>query len=432
MKKPKTKLQLNTEIAGLIVKHWPEFKSQQFFADKLQVSQTQISRRLKNWNINYPMKIEEPDERDKELEVELMQLFNLGHVTVLKNKEVHIKSYYEQIGMHASEILVNAIPGIIDKRESLNNEDEYGSQKKLTLRIAGSDGNNVLSCISCLVNDLTSTNMQIEIMPTIALRSRRLVELSPAHSMSQLLNINPNIAVTDLYQLPEIEINDYKQMEHLVKQRIITVHRLKFNYNLCKRDIVVLDVENIKRNFFGNGFPNFVSDLGLSDIIRKLDIHGVLSFSPFNTEYGFLFHYLRNKVFAPKYKYSEIEVDIEDWEFKHNMDEQIDLLKKIAVVEKSIGEKELFAAAKLFCSIFTLNVCKFEQFTEKNNDGIKPYVLIVAGGASQKANPLQYILNRVKYDKNSIVDGLVTSSAIAEKILEINKKQAKKSNSDKT
>ncbi len=432
MKKYKTKLQLDNEIAKLVVKYWPEFKSQQFIADKLQVSQAQVSRCLKMWDKHYPIKVEEPEARDKELENQLRELYHLEKVVVLKNKDVHLTTYYKQIGMQAADLLTSIIPEIIDKRES--NHDIHGTAgidgfEKPSLRIAGSDGNNVLSCITCLINDLMNTDLQIEVMPTIALRSKRLVELSPVHSMSQLLNLKPNVTVTNLYQLPEIEIDSYDQMAHLVKQRIVTDHRLKFNETIFKTDIVVLGVENVRRHLFAKGFPLFVEDMGLSDIIRKLDIRGEVSFSPFNMEYGFLFHYLRTKVFALKDHDNDMEDAYEDWEFKYSADEQIDLLRKIAIVGKSIDLKDLYSVARLYCSIFTLNICAFEQndfkdFKDFNHS--KPFMLIVAGGSSQRAEPLHYILDRFSKNKSNIIDGLVASRLVAEKVIELSKKSGVK------
>ena len=422
MKKPKTKSELDHQIANLIVKDWPDFRSQQFFADKLKVSQSQISRCLKKWNKNYPIRIEEAEERDSNTEKKLKNIYNLKQVIVLKSKEFHLKSYYELIGMHASDLLVNAIPEIVEKKEYNQDINAYGLMES-SIKIAGSDGNNVFACLSCLINDLTNTNLQIEIMPTIALRCKHLVELSPAHSISQLLNLKPNVRVTNLYHLPEISINNYEQMEHLVKQRITTVHRLKFNYNICKSDIVVLGIENVRRNFFGKGFPQFISDMGHSDINVKFNILGEVSFSPFSTEFGFLFHYLRNIVFAPKNKSGDMEGSIDDWEFKHSLEEQIDLLRKISLKGKSIDIKDLFAVAELYCSIFTINFCTFEQFMQKDSKQEKPFVLIVAGGSSMKAEPLHYVLNRLKHTKTNIIDGLVTSQVIAEKMLDLNKKK---------
>ncbi len=429
MKKNKSKLQLNNEMAELIIQNWPEFKSQQYFADKLKVSQAQISRSFKKWDRHYPIRIEAADERDNVLEENLKKTYNLKQAIVLKSKDTHLNSYSEQIGMHSSELLSNAIPEIIEKRE----RNQGSGLKRInngpanaTLRIAGSDGNNVISCISCLINDLAHTNLQIEVMPTIALRCRNLVELSPAHSMAPLLNLLPNVTVTNMYHLPEIEINDYEQMEHLVKQRIVTVHRLKFNYHICKSDIVVLGVENVIRNFFGKGFPAFVGDMGLSDIIRKLNILGEVSFSPFNTKYGFLFHYLRNTVFAPKDQSDDMEGSIENWEFKHSKDEQVDLVKEIAENAKSIGLKDLFDVARLYCSIFTQNICSFEQFMQKDADlDNKPFILITACGSSHKAEPLQYVLKRLKQSNGNVIDGLVTSRIIAEKVLSMENKKSK-------
>ncbi len=422
MKKHKTKLQLDSEIAKLIVKYWPEFKSQQFLADKLQVSQSQISRCLKMWDKHYPIKIETAEARDYGLEDELKSLYNLEKVIVLKNKDVHLNTYYKQIGMQAADLLTGIIPEIIDKRErgqaADSAETDIDTLQKPSLRIAGSDGNNVLSCITHLTNDLINTDLQIEVMPTIALRSKRLIELSPVHSMSQLLNMKPNVTVNNLYQLPEIEIDNFDQMTHLVKQRIVTDHRLKFNYNICKNDIVVLGVENVKGRLFTKGFPLFVEDMGLSDIIRKLDIRGELSFSPFNPRHGFLFHYLRNKVFAIKNQDSCMDEAYEEWEFKYSMDDQVDLLRKIAVMGKSIDIKDLFSVARLYCSIFTLNICEFEQSDIKAKGKPKPFILIVAGGASQRAEPLRYILGRFKRKDGNIIDGLVTSSFVAKKVIE--------------
>lgn len=424
MKKYKTKLELDNEIAKLIVANWPEFKSQQFLAKKLDVSQAQISRCLNRWDKHYPIKIEEPEARDHDLEEKLKELFSLKKVIVLKNKDVHLKTYYDQIGLQAADLLAGMIPEIIDKRES--NQEIYNENneffKKPSLRIAGSDGSNVLACITGLINDLINTDLQIEVMPTIALRSKRLVELSPVHSMSQLLNHKPNVTVTNLYQLPEIDIRNYEQMSNLVKQRIVTADRLKFNHNICKNDIVVLGVEKVKRQFFAKGFPQFVEDMGLSDIVRKLDIQGEVSFSPFNTNYGFLFHYLRKKVFAIKDQDADKIGAYDEWEFKYNVDEQVDLLREIAVMGKSLDINDLYSAAKLYCSIFTLNICEIEEQGINGNNKTKPFMLIVAGGASQRAEPLHYILQRFRNGDSNTIDGLVTSWLVAERVIEINEK----------
>ncbi|MGR3218362.1 MAG: hypothetical protein ACUZ8H_00910 [Candidatus Anammoxibacter sp.] len=429
MKKYKTKLDLDNEIAKLVVKYWPEFKSQQFMADKLNVSQAQISRSLKTWDKHYPIKIEEPEARDHALEERLRKLYNLKKIIVLRNKDVHLATYQKQVGMQAADLLASIIPDIIDKRASALDVDgtaEIGNPDKPCIRIAGSDGNNVALSITCLINDLMNTDMQIEVMPTIALRSKRLVELSPAHSMSQLLNLKPNVTVTNLYQLPEIEINNYDQMDQLVKQRIITVHRLKFNFNICRADIVVLSVENVKRHLFGKGFPQFVEDMGMSDIIRKLDISGEISFSPFNTKYGFLFHYLRTKVFAIRNHDSITNGSFDELEFKYSLDEQVDLLRKIAVMGKAIEVKDLYSVARLYCSIFTLDFCTLEQGETMGDNQPKPFILIVAEGTSQRAEPLHYILNKFKNAERNAIDGLVTSRLVAEKIIELSKKAAPK------
>ncbi|MGR3177494.1 MAG: hypothetical protein ACUZ8E_05520 [Candidatus Anammoxibacter sp.] len=425
MKKHKTRLTLDNAIAKLVVKYWPEFKSQQFMADKLNVSQAQISRTLKTWDKHYPIKIEEPEARDHTLEEKLRKLYNLKKIIVLKNKDVHLATYQRQVGMHAADLLASIIPEIVDRRESdLDIDGTAGIEnvEKPCLRIAGSDGNNVLLCITCLINDLINTDIQIEVMPTIALRSKRLVELSPAHSMAQLLDLKPNVTVTNLYQLPEIEIDNYDQMDHVVKQGIITADRLKFNSNICKNDIVVLSVENVKRYLFGKGFPQFVEDMGMSDIIRKLDIRGELSFSPFNTRHGFLFHYLKTKVFAIKNQDSVKDGSYEDLEFTYSLDEQVDLLRKIAVVGKAIEAKDLFSVARLYCSIFTLDISILEQYGAQGYSQPKPFILIVAEGTSQKAEPLHYILNRFKNKESNAIDGLVTSRLVAEKVIELSKK----------
>ncbi|MGR3317720.1 MAG: hypothetical protein ACUZ8O_04500 [Candidatus Anammoxibacter sp.] len=425
MKKYKTKLDLDNEIAKLVVKYWPEFKSQQFMADKLHVSQAQISRTLKTWDKHYPIKIEEPEARDHALEEKLRKLYKLKKIIVLKNKDVHLATYQRQVGMQAADLLASIIPEIVDRRESnLGVDGTAGTEniEKPCLRIAGSDGNNVLLCITCLINDLMNTDIQIEVMPTIALRSKRLVELSPAHSMSQLLDLKPNVTVTNLYQLPEIEIDNYDQMDHVVKQGIITADRLKFNSNICKNDIVVLSVENVKRYLFGKGFPQFVEDMGMSDIIRKLDIRGELSFSPFNTKHGFLFHYLKTRIFSIKNQDSIKEGSYEDLEFTYNLDEQVDLLRKIAVVGKAIEAKDLFSVARLYCSIFTLDISILEQYEAQGYSQPKPFILIVAEGTSLRAEPLHYILNRFKNKESNAIDGLVTSRLVAEKVIELSKK----------
>ncbi|MBT6048878.1 MAG: hypothetical protein HOG49_18930, partial [Candidatus Scalindua sp.] len=67
-------------------------------------------------------------------------------------------------------------------------------------------------------------------------------------------------------------------------------------------------------------------------------------------------------------------------------------------------------AAAFFSSIFTVNFCEIEERLQTQDK--KPYILLAAGGPSQKALPLKIILDRWK--GINILDGLVTSENIAQ------------------
>jgi hypothetical protein len=62
--------------------------------------------------------------------------------------------------------------------------------------------------------------------------------------------------------------------------------------------------------------------------------------------------------------------------------------------------------------VFTVNFCEIEKSLQRQEN--RPYILLVAGGESQKAVPLKIMLERWK-DIN-VIDGLVTSENIAQNL----------------
>lgn len=104
---------------------------------------------------------------------------------------------------------------------------------------------------------------------------------------------------------------------------------------------------------------------------------------------------------------------IENGKFKYNEEEQLERLKKFTSGSDKIVKQDLFDAAKLFNSIFTLDYCEFDggHYREQNR---KPYIILVVGGEQAKAEPIKIILERWK--KYNIINGIVTSTNIANKI----------------
>jgi IS30 family transposase len=77
-----------------------------------------------------------------------------------------------------------------------------------------------------------------------------------------------------------------------------------------------------------------------------------------------------------------------------------------------ISKQDLIDAAIFFSSVFTVNFCEIEKSLQRQEN--RPYILLVAGGESQKAVPLKIMLERWK-DIN-VIDGLVTSENIAQNL----------------
>jgi hypothetical protein len=141
-----------------------------------------------------------------------------------------------------------------------------------------------------------------------------------------------------------------------------------------------------------------VYNLRLQSFLNNFDIVGEIAFAPFSKK-GFLFHHLVGEVFERKNGY-----------FLYDEHEQMERLKKFANSNIAVSKQDLIDAVTFFSSIFTVNFCEIEERLSKQDK--KPYILLVAGGVSQKALPLKIILERWK--GVNILDGLVTSENIAQ------------------
>jgi len=226
-----------------------------------------------------------------------------------------------------------------------------------------------------------------------------LIELSPLHIVSQLLNRNLNVGVTHTYQLPEItNLYSKESLYEIIEQRIRTRKMLGFENEVLDSDVVILGLGSIRWNHPVTGFMRHVYNLRLQSFLNNFDIVGEIAFAPFSKK-GFLFHHLVGEVF-----------ERENGKFKYDEYEQIKRLKKFANSNVTLSKQDLIDAAAFFSSIFTVNFCEIEERLQTQDK--KPYILLAAGGPSQKALPLKIILDRWK--GINILDGLVTSENIAQ------------------
>lgn len=399
-------LELDNKIAKIIYDKWPKFVTQKEIADELKVSQSLVSKRLSSWTRkkNVPLKMFY-DERNAELEKRLKDNYNLNDVVVLKNADyfVHTETYFNQIGKYASDILVRKINDILEKKTKAKNNkiNEDDLIKETQIKISAQGGSSVLSTIMSLADELEDTDINLLFSSCIALRSNSLIELSPLHIVSQLLNRRLNVEVTHTYQLPEIS-NLYTKdsLYEIVEQRIRTRKMLAFDDEVLQSDIVIFGLGSIRWNPPVTGFMRHVYNLRLQSFLNNFDIVGEIAFAPFSKK-GFLFHHLVGEVFERKNGY-----------FLYDEHEQIERLKKFANSNIAVSKQDLIDAVTFFSSIFTVNFCEIEERLSKQDK--KPYILLVAGGVSQKALPLKIILERWK--GVNILDGLVTSENIAQDI----------------
>ncbi|MGR3175154.1 MAG: hypothetical protein ACUZ8N_11215 [Candidatus Scalindua sp.] len=397
-------LEMDNKIAKIIYDKWPRFVTQKEIADDLNVSQSLVSKRLSSWTKkkNVPLKMFY-EERNAELEKRLKDNYNLNDVVVLKNADyfVHTEAYFNQIGKYASDILVRKINDILEnKAKTRNNKiNEDDIIKETQIKISAQGGSSVLSTIMSLADELENTDINLLFSSCIALRSNNLIELSPLHIVSQLLNRKLNVEVTHTYQLPEISnLYNKDSLYEIIEQRIRTRKMLEFDNEVLESDIVIFGLGSIRWNHPVTGFMRHVYNLRLQSFLNNFDIVGEIAFAPFSKK-GFLFHHLVGEVFGRK-----------DGEFLYNEHEQIERLKKFAGSNITVSKQDLIDAVTFFSSIFTVNFCEIEERLPKQDK--KPYILLAAGGESQKALPLKILLERWK--GINILDGLVTSENIAQ------------------
>ena len=397
-------LELDNKISRIIFEKWPKFVTQKEIANELNVSQSLVSKRLSSWTNkkNVPLKMSY-EERNVELEKKLRDDYHLNDVVVLKNADyfVHTQAYYKQIGKYASDILVRKINDILEKMTKTRNNqiNEKDVIKETEIKISAQGGSSVLNTIMSLADELEDTDIKLLFSSCIALRSNNLIELSPLHIVSQLLNRNLNVGVTHTYQLPEItNLYSKESLYEIIEQRIRTRKMLGFENEVLNSDVVILGLGSIRWNHPVTGFMRHVYNLRLQSFLTNFDIVGEVAFAPFSKK-GFLFHHLVGEVF-----------ERENGEFKYDEYEQIKRLKKFANSNVTLSKQDLVDAATFFSSIFTVNFCEIEDRLHKQDK--KPYILLAAGGPSQKALPLKIILDRWK--GMNILDGLVTSENIAQ------------------
>ena len=396
-------LDLDNKIAKIIYDKWPRFVTQKEIASELQMSQSLVSKRLASWQTkkNVPLKMFY-DERNVTQEKKLVNNYNINDAVVLKNADyfVNTKAYLKQIGMYASDILVRRINHILEKTSEgiKSNRSDKDFTKETVIKISASGGNSVFYTVMSLAEELDHSDINLVFSSCLALRSNSLIELTPLHIVSQLLNKSSNVEVAHTYQLPEVSnLYTKESLYEIVEQRIRTQKMLGFDNEVLQSDIVILGLGTIRWNFPVMGFMRHVYNLRLQSFIRNFDIMGEIAFAPFSKD-GFLFHYLVSEVFEQK-----------NGKFRYDEFEQIKKLKKIANSNANISKQDLVDAAHFFSSIFTVNFCEIEKNLQRQKK--RPYIILVVGGESQKAQPLKLMLERWK--KNNFIDGLVTSENIA-------------------
>ncbi|HHT9110887.1 MAG TPA: hypothetical protein ACFYDZ_06965 [Candidatus Brocadiaceae bacterium] len=401
-----SQLELDNKIAKVIYDKWPRIVTQKEIAEELNVSQSLVSKRLSGWEKkrNAPLKMVY-EERNSALEEGIRSAYNLDDVVVFKNPDyfVYTKTYFNQIGKLASDVLVKKINAILEKKsEAVDNKiKETGEMNKTEIKISASGGNSVFSTTMSLVDELENTDIKLIFSGCVALRSSSLIELTPLHIVSQLLHRKLSVEVAHTYQLPEISnLYNKESLFDIVNQRIRTQKMLEFNNRVLQSDIVIFGLGTIRWNFPMTGFMRHIYNLRLQSFIKNFDILGEIAFAPFNKN-GFLFHHLVTQVFEQK-----------DGEFLHDEYEQIELLKKFAPNNVTVTKHDLIDAATFFSSIFTVNFCDIEKSVQKRDK--KPYILLVVGGESQKALPLKIMLEKWKH--LNLIDGLVTGENIAQNL----------------
>lgn len=405
---PFSQLELDNKISKVIYNKWPKFVTQKEIADELDISQSLVSKRLSSWEKkkDVPLKMSY-EERNEKLEKSLKNTYNIKDVVVLKDSEhfVYNKTYFNQIGRYASDILVRKINDILERKTETANSgtNEDGMVKGPEIKISASGGNSVFSTVMGLANELENTDINVLFSSCITLRSNNLIELTPPHIVSQLLNRNLNIEVSHTYQLPETSnLYNKESLYEIIEQRIRTQKMLAFEEELILSDIVIFGLGNIRWNFPVSGFMRHIYNLRMQSFIKNFDILGEIAFAPFNKN-GFLFHHLVTEVFKQ-----------ENGKFVYNEREKIERLKKYAPGNNAISKQDLVDAANFFSSIFTINFCDIERRLQ--NQSKRPYIILVVGGESKKAVPLKIMLERWK--NLNFLSGVVTSENIAKLLIQ--------------
>lgn len=386
----KSKIELDRSIGEVIYSKWPELVTQKYIAEKLDISQPLVSKRLSAWKKEgSPLELKFKDQLCHKSEELLKETYNLKDVLVLKNINVRHKSYYDQIGIFSSNLLTEKI----NKRQ----------KEKQEIRVTHSCGDSVFHTLKHLAANLDEENKQLVLSSCITTRSTDLLKLSPMHIGSSLLTIAPNVRVSNTFHLPEIFFDEEKEIikaeEDIVAQRVRTQRRLNIDKNLLNSDIVVFGVRSIDNS--NEGFMRHIRNLDLQHFLETFGIIGHIAYSPFSKKHGFLFHNLINDVFPPS--------NTKNCGFKYDLETRIDRLNKYSNTKLSKHANYLTEAVRFFSHIFTVNFCiPTKEWKIKENK--VPYVLMIAGGEPSKSKPLKVLLEMWK--DNNIVDGLVTSEDI--------------------
>jgi len=308
---------------------------------------------------------------------------------------------YKQIGRYASDILVKKINTILERKTKTRNnkikENYIIDETKIKISAAG--GNSVSSAVMNLTDKLEDTDINLRFSSNIALRSNKLIELTPLHIVTQLLSRNSNIEVAHTYQIPEISsIYNNDSLYEVIEQRIRTQKMLAFDNEVLRSAIVIFGLGSIGWDSPATGFMHHISNSHMQSFFKNFAIKGEIAFTPF-CENGFLFQHLAEEVF-----------ELANGKFRFGYNKQIEKLKKFAPKGTNVSKQVLIEAALFYSSTFTVNFCEIEKSLR---NGIKrPYFLLVVGGESQKAVPLKIILERWK-GLSVLMDELVVSENIA-------------------
>lgn len=399
---------MDNEIAKAIYDRWPKFATQKEIASDLGVPQSLVSKSLSRWTSknNVPLKVFY-DERNIALERILKATYNLKNIVVLKNADsvVHPMVSYKQIGRHAYDILVKKINAILEKKTKIRNNKikENGTINETKIKISASCGNSVSTTIMNLAEGLEDTDINLRFSSNIALRSNKLIELTPLHFVTQLLNRKLHVEIAHTYQLPEISsIYNNDSLYEIIEQRIRIQKMLAFDNEVLQSDIVIFELGSIGWDSPVTGFMRHINNLHIQSFFNNFAFKGEIAFAPF-CENGFLFHNLAEEVF-----------ELANGKFRYDENKQMEKLKKVAKKGINVSKQNLVEAALFFSSTFTVNFYEIAKSLQKEIK--RPYFLLVAGGEKRKALPLKIILEKWK-SLCVLLDELVISENIAKGLL---------------